>query len=340
MGRYSMHLTGRSAAELQTVAHAAEEAGVESLWASELYTNPFVPLAAVAGATSRMQLGTGIALAFVRSPLALALTALDLDALTGGRFVLGLGTGVRRLNEQWHGVTRFGPPVAHMREVVAFIRDFERRAHTGEPLHHDGDHVRVEMKGYRRPWPPTRPRVPIYFGANRPGMLRLAGEIADGVIGHVFVSPSAIRTHWLPPIREGLARSGRPREALTVSCGITVAIDPDRATARRHAAGPLAFYATVKTYQPLFAADGFEDDVERIRAAYHAGEKTRAVDLVSDAMIDTYCAAGPIDDVRASLRRWDGLVDVKGVTPPRHFCPPDAHDVYRTRLLDLIASGG
>jgi alkanesulfonate monooxygenase SsuD/methylene tetrahydromethanopterin reductase-like flavin-dependent oxidoreductase (luciferase family) len=109
--RISLHLTGSSAADLIRAARACEDAGVHSLIASELYTNPFVPLAAVASSTSRIGLGTGIALAFVRSPLSLALEALDLDALTSGRFTLGLGTGVKTLNEQWHGVTNFGPPV-------------------------------------------------------------------------------------------------------------------------------------------------------------------------------------------------------------------------------------
>ena len=150
---------------------ACEDAGVHSLIASELYTNPFVPLAAVAASTSRIGLGTGIALAFVRSPVALALEALDLDALTGGRFTLGLGTGVKTLNEQWHGVTNFGPPVPHMREVVAFFRQFNATSHLGKPIHFDGQFVKVRMDGYQRPTAPERERIPIHLGANREKML-------------------------------------------------------------------------------------------------------------------------------------------------------------------------
>lgn len=335
--RISLHLTGTTAAELMAAARDAEAASVESLWASELYTNPYVPLAAVAGATDSITLGTGIVLGFVRSPLSIGLAALDLDALTGGRFVLGLGTGVRRLNEQWHGVTNFGGPVRHMREVIEFLRVFCATSHLGEPIRYQGEFVNVDMVGYRRPTAPVRERIPIYLGANRPMMLRLAGEIADGVLGHVFLSPRHLKRHVLPRIAEGLERGGRARGDFVLGAGITCAIDEDRATARRHAAGPLAFYASVKTYQSIFASDGFEQACRDIAAAFHAGDKSRAVDLVTDDMIDTYCAAGTPDEVLRSVARYDGLLDVKGVSPPRHFCPPDAHIAYRRRILELFS---
>jgi alkanesulfonate monooxygenase SsuD/methylene tetrahydromethanopterin reductase-like flavin-dependent oxidoreductase (luciferase family) len=334
--RISIHLTGQTADELIAGALEAERAGVQSIWASELYGNPFVPLAAVASSTSRLKLGTGIALAFVRSPLALALEAFDMDALTNGRFILGLGSGVRRLNESWHGVTNFGGPVKHMREVVEFIRLFEANAHLGTPIELAGEFVDVSIKGYKRPFAPKCARLPIYLGANRPGMLRLAGEVADGVLGHVFLSPRHLRDEFLPPIHEGLRRAGRERGAIDVGAGIVCAIDDDVATARRHAAGVLAFYATVKTYEPIFAGDGFLEECGRIRAAFHSGARERAIDEVTDAMVDTYCAAGTADDVRRRVGEYEGLLDTLGLTPPRHFCPPDAWASYRTKMLEVF----
>jgi len=336
--RISMHLTGSSAASLIGAARACEDAGVHSLIASELYTNPFVPLAAVAASTSRIGLGTGIALAFVRSPVALALEALDLDALTGGRFTLGLGTGVKTLNEQWHGVTNFGPPVPHMREVVAFFRQFNATSHLGKPIHFDGQFVKVRMDGYQRPTAPERERIPIHLGANREKMLELAGEVADGVLGHVFVSPRQLRDEVLPAVGRGLAKAGRTRAEFSMAAGITCAIDSDRATARHHARGPLAFYATVRTYEPLFAADGFSAEVATIREAFHSGDKKRAVTLVTDEMVDTYCAAGTPDEVLRKVAEYDGLLDIKGVSAPRHFCPTDAHEAYRARILEVFGN--
>lgn len=336
--RISLHLTGETAADLIAAAREAESAGVESLWASELYTNPYIPLAAVAGATDTIGLGTGIVLAFVRSPIAIALAALDMDALSGGRFMLGLGTGVRRLNETWHGVTNFGGPVQHMRELIEFLRLFMANAHLGKPLQYAGEYVKADMTGYKRPTTPVRERIPIYIAATRERMLGLAGEVADGVLGHVFLSPRHIRDEMLPRIEAGLQKAGRDRSDMTVGAGITCAIDEDRATARRHAAGPLAFYATVRTYEPIFAGDGFLDEVQAIRAAFKAGDRTKMVDLVTDEMIDTYCAAGPPDEVLRQVARYDGLLDVKSVGPPRHFCPPDAHVAYRTRMLELFGN--
>ncbi|MBX3181593.1 MAG: LLM class flavin-dependent oxidoreductase [Polyangiaceae bacterium] len=338
--RVSMHLTGLGAEELCHSAARAEAAGVESLWASELYTSPWVQLAAVAAATHQVTLGTGVALAFVRSPMTLATSALDLAELTRrpdgtGRFILGLGTGVKQLAERWHGVS-VSQPVRRMRELIEFLRLFFARASTPEPIRYQGTFIRAEIDSYRRPGAPA-PTIPIYLGANRPGMLRLAGEVADGVLGHVFLSPRQLKEEVLPQVEAGLRSAGRARSELTLSAGITTAIDADRATARRHAAGQLAFYATVKTYHPFFAADGFAAEIAAIREAFQRGERDTLVDHVTDAMVDTYCAAGTPDEVLARLRAYDGLLDVKGVSPPRHFCPPDAHEHYKAQILELFA---
>lgn len=335
--RTSMHLTGETAAELVSAAKEAEDAGVHTLFASELYGNPFVPLAAVTAQTSRVRLGTGVALAFVRSPLALALEAFDMDALSSGRFILGLGTGVRRLNEEWHGVENFGGPVRHMREVIAFLRLFEERAHRGEPIELDGEFVRSTIRGYRRPYRPTRERLPIVLGANQPGMLRLAGEIADGVLGHVFLSERYLRETFLPPLAEGLKKSGRERRDFEIGAGLICAIDDrDPKQARRHAAGALAFYATVRTYAPIFASDGFADSAERARERFKAGDTEGAIDAISEEMVDTYCAAGTSDHALKKARRYEGLIDTLGISPPRHLCPPELWAGYRTRMLAVF----
>lgn len=335
--RTSMHLTGESAAELVEAAKEAEDAGVHTLFASELYGNPFVPLAAVAASTERVRLGTGIALAFVRSPLALALEAFDMDAISSGRFVLGLGTGVRRLNEAWHGVKNFGGPVEHMREVIAFLRLFEERAHRGEPIELEGEFVKAAIHGYRRPFKPRAERLPIFLGANQPKMLGLAGEVADGVLGHVFLSERYLRETFLPPIAEGLKRSGRERSDFEIGAGLICAInDADPALARRHAAGVLAFYATVRTYAPIFASDGFGANAAEARARFTAGDKEGAIDAISDEMVDTYCAAGTSDQALKQARRYEGLLDTLGISPPRHLCPPELWAGYRRRMLEVF----
>jgi hypothetical protein len=130
-------------------ARAAEAAGLQALWAAEMVHDPFLPLAAVAGHTSRIELGTAIALAFVRSPWVTAVSALDLDMLSGGRFTLGLGTGLKRLNERWHGVA-YGKPAPHIKECIQVVRLIMERAHLGEPIRYSGQYYSVDIKGWQR----------------------------------------------------------------------------------------------------------------------------------------------------------------------------------------------
>lgn len=170
---------GETAAEYLQAARDAEAAGFDAVWSNELHRTAFVPLAAVAAQTSRVQLGTGVVLAFTRSPLITALSALDLDEISNGRLILGLGTGVQRLNEDWHGV-HYGKPVPHLRETVAVLRLLLDGAAKGEPMEYRGEYHKLNIRGYKRHFPPVRERIPIYLGGVGPLMIRLAGEVGDG----------------------------------------------------------------------------------------------------------------------------------------------------------------
>src|SRR3972149_394907 len=142
-GTFSYHLHEGAGPDLLPVAKRAESLGLDTLWSQELHSTPFVPLAAVAAHVRRVRLGSGIALAFVRSPLETALTALDMDALTDGRFMLGLGTGVQRLNERWHGVQNYGRPAPHLKECVQAVRMIIEKAHLGQPLRYKGQYYDI-----------------------------------------------------------------------------------------------------------------------------------------------------------------------------------------------------
>ncbi|GLZ08125.1 hypothetical protein Acsp03_55910 [Actinomadura sp. NBRC 104412] len=149
---------GETLEELADAARRAEAAGAESIWVPELHRSATVTAAAVATATRRARIGTGIALAFTRSPMITALEALDLDELSGGRFVLGLGTGVRWLNEDWHNVP-FGKPVGHLRETVRNLRRFWESCMTGEPIDLPGEQEPMRIRGYQRPFAVPRSRT-------------------------------------------------------------------------------------------------------------------------------------------------------------------------------------
>lgn len=331
--RFSLGIGVARAGELAVVARRAEEAGFHALWSAEMFNDPFLPLATAAAATSRINLGTSIALAFVRSPWVTALMALDLDLLSGGRFVLGLGTGLKRLNERWHGVA-YGKPTPHIRECVQVVRLIMERAHCGEPIRFSGHYYDVDIQGWTRPLAPIRERVPIYLAAVREGMIRTAAQVADGLLGHPTYSLRWIRDVVAPSVARGLSESGRSRDEFHLCLAVCCAIDGDATSARRAAAGTIAFYATVNTYEPLFA--GFPQEVAAIRQGLMRGETAAMLDAVTEEMIDTFAVAGTPDDVRRRLAPYLELADTVCLTPPDQLIDPAATARYREAILETF----
>jgi probable F420-dependent oxidoreductase len=328
-------LQGDSAGEIAAFARAAEDAGFARLWAPELNRSATVPLAVAAGATSRIELASGIALAFTRSPLVLALEALDLDELSGGRLVLGLGAGVRRLNERWHAVP-YDPPVPRMREMIAAVRALLAGLAERRDVRVEGDHVPIEVIGFRRPNPALRPVIPVWIAAVRPAMARLAGRVADGLLDHPVTTPAWVDDLLLPALRAGAERAGRP--APPVAAGLICAVDDaDPAGARRAAACTVGFYATVRTYEPLFSGHGFGDRLAGIRSAFLRGDADRLADAVGEDMTDTFAAAGTGGHAVARARAWEGLADRLWLTPPHHM--QSAEDAARWQRGILAAFG-
>lgn len=330
MSRYSLGISVASAAELSRAAAQAEAAGFGGLWTAEMFHDPFLPLAAAAAGTSRIGLGTSIALAFVRSPWVTALAALDLDILSGGRFTLGLGTGLKRLNERWHGVA-YGKPTPHIRECVQVIRLITQQAHLGGPIRFSGQYYDVDIQGWRRPLPPVRARIPIYLAGVREGMIRTAAGVADGLLGHPIYSLRWIQDVVLPSVARGLREAGRERKDFHLCLAVCCAIDRDAGRARRAAAATVAFYATVNTYEPLFAR--FQPEVRAIQDALMRNDPPAMIDAVSEEMIDAFAVAGTPDDARRRLAPYLDLADSICLTPPDQLIDPAESARYREALL-------
>jgi probable F420-dependent oxidoreductase len=314
-----VQLLGETATELAGFARAAEQAGIARLWAPELHRSSTIPLAVAAGATERIGLGTGVALAFTRSPMALALEALDLDELSGGRLALGLGAGVRRLNTGWHAVS-YDPPVARMRELAGAVRELIRALAEGRDARHEGAIYDIEVHGLRRTAAAARPAVPVWLAAVLPGMTRLAGRIADGFLDHPVTSPEWLRERLLPSLREGAERAGRPLPE--VAGALVCAVDDDPVAAGRAAALTVGFYAVVRTYEVMFSEHGFAARLPAIRAAFAAGDADRLAEAVGPDMTRTFAAAGTPAEVRERARAWEGLADRLWATPPHHARTP------------------
>lgn len=328
MAGYGLALGPASAPE---AARRAEEAGFEALWTAEMFHDPFLPLAAAATSTTRIGLGTSIALAFVRSPWVTALAALDLDAMSGGRFTLGLGTGLKRLTERWHGVA-YGKPTPHIREVVQIIRLISENAHRGEPIRFRGQFYDLDIQGWQRPAHPVRERFPIYLAGVREGMIRTAAQVADGLLGHPIYPLRWVRDVVTPALARGLHEAGRDRDGFRLCLGVCCAIDSDAARAKRAAAATIAFYATVNTYEPLFAA--FPGEVQRIQQAAVRNDTEAMIAAVSEEMVEAFAVIGDVDSARRKLAAYGDLADQVILSPPDQLIDQAESERYRSALIE------
>jgi len=336
LDRISIAAIADTAADLADQAREAEAAGIECLWTPELFRSSVTQATWIAAATERIGVGTGIAWAFTRSPFILAVTALDIDEMSGGRFRLGLGAGVKRLNETWHGV-EYGRPAPHLRETIEAVRLILQKAPTGEPIRFEGEYHDLDIKGWVRPHQPARDTVPIYTAAVREGMARMAGDVADGLIGHPMCSLRWLDEVLVANFETGLTRSGRERSGFDFIPTVCCAISDDEEAAYEACRRTIAFYATVRTYAPLWEMHGFGDAALEVGNAFRAGDLARMPSLVSDAMVDAYCAAGSPDKVRerveAVAERGDGVF----LSPPTYFIAPEELAAYQQRIVEGFA---
>lgn len=325
--RLSYQPWGETLEELVDAGRRAEQAGAQTLWVSELHRSATGTAAALLHGTETARIGTAILLAFTRSPMTTALEALDLDEMSGGRFVLGLGSGVARLNESWHNVP-FGKPVPHLRETVRNIRAFWEGCRAGAPMMFEGEYEPMSIRGYERPFPVTRTDIPVYLAAMAPFMTRLAGEIADGWISHELCSPQYLRERALPDLDLGLERGGRTRADLDVVVSACCSISADLQHARRRVSGLVGFYGSVRTYADFFDFHGLAEDQQAVIDAFRGGTGADYLaDAVSDRMVDALTLVGDRDAVMARISEYDGLVGDLKLSPPTHgLAAPDTRE--------------
>jgi probable F420-dependent oxidoreductase len=335
LDRISIAAIGDTAEDLAEQAKVAEAAGIDCVWTPELFRSSVTQATWLAARTERVGVGTGIAWAFTRSAFILAVTALDIDEMSGGRFRLGLGAGVKRLNETWHSVD-YGKPAPHLRETIEATRLIMEKASTGEPIRYEGTYQDIDIRGWLRPHKPVRDRVPIYTAAMQEGMCRMAGDVANGLIGHPMCPPRWVDEVMLPNVETGLQRSGRQRSEIDFLPTVCCAIDDDESRALDAARRTVAFYATVRTYKPLWEMHGFADAAAAAGDAFRKGDLAAVPEAIPDVMVDAYTAAGPIDKVRARVTEAAERGDGVWLTPPTYFIPPEQIGEYQTQLIEAF----
>jgi probable F420-dependent oxidoreductase len=265
-----------------------------------------VQASVVAAATSRAFVGTAVALAFPRSPTITAMAARDLAELSNGRFILGLGTQVKRVNEQ-----RFGIPFEHPAPKIADHVEAVRAVlatYGGASIDHRGPFYSITMPPFPGAGPAPGGRVPIYIAAVNERMAETAGRVADGVLAHPMNSPRWLREVLRPAVARGAEAAGRPASDVSITTGAIVQISPDPDQARLEAAYQVGFYATTRTYRPVLALHGLEDRIDPLRSALAAGDM-QALAREALPLVDQLAIAGTRDDVRRRVGEFEGIVD-------------------------------
>jgi alkanesulfonate monooxygenase SsuD/methylene tetrahydromethanopterin reductase-like flavin-dependent oxidoreductase (luciferase family) len=215
----------------------------------------------------------------------------------------------------WHGIPH-GKPVTRIREYIEAVRLITGSVHTGEPVEYNGEYYKINTRGYRRPFKPVRDRIPIYLGGVGSLMCRAAGEAADGYLGHVVCSLGYLREVVARNLKAGLTKSGRnPGEFKTASI-ITCAISNDRKRAMHAARATIAFYATVRTYEPPFRLHGFENETRMIRDAFINGDTPSMIKHVTDGMVGTFAVVGDAGECRKKIDEYRELIDLPVLALP------------------------
>ena len=259
-------------------------------------------LMAYAAASERIRLGTGVVPIFSRTPATMAQTAATIDEYSGGRMVLGLGVSHKVTVENWHGA-KIDKPVTQMREYVGAVRAILR----GEaPPESERFPTAFRFMGYE-----ARAELPIYVAALSPNMLRLTGEIADGVMLWLC-APDYIRDTVIPSVREGLEKAGRSADGFDVVAAVPTALTDEPDAARATFRQDLIPYASLPFYRAMLEGSGFGEEIAAFDAGMAAGDMEKAKAGLSDRMLDALAGIGSKEDVQSAVRRYQDA----GVTSP------------------------
>lgn len=319
-------------ARLRDMARWAEDAGFEAVFDYEICQNPFVALAAAATTTERIKLGTAIAVAFSRSPVVTAIAAADIDELSAGRMILGLGPG-----GEWHlsGMhsTTIANAVPRLREYVTAVRLAWDSLGTGKTVTYEGEHYRLRLdEGLHRTL--ARPQVPIYLAAmGSRKLMQLAGETAEGLLAFLY-SPRYLKEVGRPNLEEGARRAGRDPAGVDLCSYVICCVSKDREEALRWARIQVGFYSFLPSSDPIIRYHGLEKEQAAVREAM-AAQGPAALEHVTDQkLVDTFSVAGTPDECRRGLAEYRDLVSLPILHVP-YFAPITAEEsqaAYRNIL--------
>jgi alkanesulfonate monooxygenase SsuD/methylene tetrahydromethanopterin reductase-like flavin-dependent oxidoreductase (luciferase family) len=317
------------------IAKQMEAVGFEGCFSLQIYGPPFVPMAAVAALTDTLKVSTGIAVAGTRSPVETAFAAMELDTISGGRFVLGLGTS---LHSAIVGI--YGEPkrklLTHLREVVKVVRYVNANAHKGmEPIH--GEYFSAEWTEMMLTAPPVREQIPIWIAALKDKLTSMALEIGDGLMVHALWTVD-YTVAKKPFIEAELARFGRKRSDVEINAWPWIAINDDKQQAINDSRATVAAYVGYKEYEAFFDALGFGDEARACQlAGGEHGDVSSVIKNVSDEMVEAFVKCGPVDEVLEKIEPfWDVVDSLCPMTPYRDLTMEQL-TMYNGGLYQMVA---
>jgi probable F420-dependent oxidoreductase len=308
-----------------------EAAGYDGAFSFESSHDPFLPLAAACATTSRLRLGTAVAIAFARNPMVLANVGYDLQVMSQGRFAFGLGSQIRphierRFSETW------SRPAARMRELVSAIRAIWSAWEGEAPLDFRGEfYSHTLMTPAFDPGPNPFGPPPILVGGFGPGMVGVAGEVADGLIVHPFNSRRSMEELTLPALDRGLERAGRERadvEVIWVTMVVPWSDEAERDEAMMSAKAQLGFYGSTPAYRPTLDLHGWGGLQPELNRLSKEGRWDLMIDLVPDELVETVAVTGPRDEIAGKVaERAAGISDHIGLVNNRNPDPANFADI-------------
>jgi probable F420-dependent oxidoreductase len=296
-------------------ARRLEAQGYDGAWSAETGRDPFLPLAIAATATEQLELGTGIAVAFARNPMNLAMLANDVQQLSKGRFMLGLGSQIKphitkRFSMDW------SHPAPRMRELILAIRAIWAcwAGENGGKLDFRGEfYTHTLMTPFFNPGPNPYGNPKILLAGVGEHMTEVAGEVADGLLAHGFTTERYLREVTVPALERGAAKAGKTRADLVVNYPgfvVTGASDADMETAAKAVRQQIAFYGSTPAYRPVLELHGWGDLSSELNTLSKRGEWVAMGDLITEEMLDAFAVVAPLEDVPDRvLARYGDLVD-------------------------------
>jgi probable F420-dependent oxidoreductase len=306
--------------ELRAEITAVEDAGYDGLWSLDAGRDPLLPLILAADSTTRMQLGTGVAVALARNPVVLAQAAHDLNVLAQGRFMMGLGSQVKGHIERRYGMP-WSRPAARMRDFIAAMRAIWSCWNEGTDLDYQGEfyqHTLMTPMFSPKPSPYGPPRV--FLAGVGKVMTKLAGEVAEGFAAHPLITPELLDEITLPTLQAGMDLGGRNRADFCVMAPVMVvtgadsaAMDEALAATRRQ----IGFYCSTPAYRSVLEFVGSEGIGDRLTEMSHRREWAQMADLVSDELVEMFAVIAPPDQLAARVReRFAGRLDRAALYAP------------------------